>query len=508
MGSFLLCLDSGTTAVKAAAFDGNGRIVAAAERPNNALRRDGVHVEQDMDVTRDDAFAVLRDCAAGLEGTVEAILVTGQGDGLWPIDAAFDPVGNAITWLDGRVRRIAVEMQDKGALDEIRAVTGSRPTAASQSLQLLWLQRNEPERLACIAHLLRLKEWLFLGLTDTLLGEPTAALPVWGDWRTGAMSPAIQQTLGLRRGLEYLPDFVPIGECRAGLAAKAASATGIAAGTPVLVGPGDVQSTLIGLGVGIRPGVSRASIFGTSAIHACRVQDPTKMRETPPGAILQRFVLGDGYLSFHPSFNGATLFQHLGRIATGLPARAEPAYSGLILQPFFEPGGERAPYTTPHATGALLGLTGHATPEEIAWAAREGLAFVARICHDMMNPPTDARPATLALGGGMAADPHFAGFMATLLGTQVECAVGGQAGLRGLATIGAKHVLGADDSKLADAWVVMPDAIAMPETGKLAAYARTKYELFLSLLDAVSPHWQRMSAIRDLADAMRETTHE
>jgi erythritol kinase len=504
MGPFLLCLDSGTTAVKAAAFDRYGGIVATAERQNQALRRDGARVEQDMAVTRDDAFAVLRDCAAGLGGPVEGILVTGQGDGLWPLDAAMQPAGHAMTWLDGRVRQISAELQASGAQDEIHAVTGSRPTAASQSLQLLWLQRNDPQRLSRITRVLRLKEWLFFTLTEALRGEPTAALPVWGDWRTGAMSDVVQRALGLERGLELLPDFAPVGECRATLSSAAAAAIGVAAGTPVLLGPGDVQSTLVGLGLGIRPSVTRASIFGTSAIHACHILDPTQMRQTPPGAMLQRFVLGEGFLSFHPSFNGATLFQHVGRIAAGLPAHAGPAYSGLILHPFFEPGGERAPYTTPDASGALLGLTAHTRPEQIAWAAREGLAFVARISHDMMNASSDV----LSLGGGLASDPHFAGFLATLLGIPVERASGAQAGLRGLATIGARHLLDAGDAELARAWVNTPDAVAMPQTGKVADYAREKHALFVSLLDSIAPHWQKMSAIRDLADHVMETLPE
>ena len=502
MGPFLLCLDSGTTAVKAAAFDRHGRIVATAERPNGALRRDGVRVEQDMVATRDNAFAVLRACAAGLDGHIEGILVTGQGDGLWPLDSALRPAGHAMTWLDGRVRQISVELQVSGALDEIHAVTGSRPTAASQSLQLLWLQRNDPQRLSGIAHALRLKEWLFFTMTGTLLGEPTAALPVWGDWRTGAMSDVVQRTLGLPLGLELLPEFAPVGECRAALSPDAAAAVGIAAGTPVLLGPGDVQSTLVGLGLGIRSAVTRASIFGTSAIHACYILDPALMRETPPGAMIQRFVLGEGYLSFHPSFNGATLFQHIGRIAAGLPAHAEPAYSGLILHPFFEPGGERAPYTTPDASGALLGLTAHTRPEQIAWAAREGLAFIARISHDMMNAPAGV----LSLGGGLAADAHFAGFLATLLGTPVERASGAQAGLRGLAAIGARHLLDANDAELARAWVGAPDAVTMPQTGKVANYAHEKHALFVRLLDSTAPLWQRMSAVRDLAHEMMETT--
>lgn len=500
MACALICLDSGTTTVKAAAFDQDGRLLSMAQRDNTALRRNGAYVEQDMDATRDEAFAVLRQCADEAGVDVEGILVTGQGDGLWAIGSDNRPVGLALTWLDGRARGISSEFQASGTLDEIRAVSGSRPTAASQSLHLVWLQRNDPDRLGRIAKVLRLKEWLFLSLTGSLLGEPSAALPVWGDYRTGRMSKAIQTALGLARSVELLPDFVEVGACRSGLSREAAAATGIVAGTPVLQGPGDVQSTLIGLGLGSRMGVTRASIFGTSAIHGCHLDEPALMRETPAGAMVQRFVLGPGYLCFHPSFNGATLLRHVAELLATEPTEAKPSYSGLILHPFFEPGGERAPFTTPHASGAVLGLTAQTRVEEIVWAGREALAFVAGISHDMMNAPAG----TLALGGGLAGDVHFSRFLATVLQSPVERATGGQAGLRGLGAIGARHLLGASDALLARDWIVAAEEVAEPDPA-IAAYAREKHALFRRLLDTVSPQWEAMSAVRDMAESLMET---
>jgi erythritol kinase len=330
MEPILLCLDSGTTAVKSAAFDRHGRILATAEVSNLALRRDGSRVEQDMHETRANAFAVLKECVAQLAGApVAGLIVTGQGDGLWPVDEAGVPVGPAITWLDGRARGLASELGEAGRFNPIEAVTGSRPTAASQSLHLLWLQQHEPERLKRIAFALRCKEWLFCALTGEIAGEPSAALPVWGDWRSGKMSRVVQEALGLERGVELLPPFERVGACRAFLSEAAAVETGLANGLPVLLGPGDVQATLIGLGLGSRPGVTRASIFGTSAIHACHMLDPGQMREKPAGAMMQQFVLGEGYLCFHPSFNGATVLAHLARLTGQAPHLAQPAYSGV-----------------------------------------------------------------------------------------------------------------------------------------------------------------------------------
>lgn len=495
----LLCLDSGTTTVKAAAFDRDGRMIAASERANHALRREGARVEQDMACSRDDAFEVLRECADDARSPVDAILVTAQGDGLWALDARGEPVGHAFTWLDGRTRTLVAELEAAGTLERIRAVTGSRPTAATQSLHLRWLADHEPGRLHRIAHVLRLKEWLFHALTDELLGEPSSVLPTWGSWRTGLTSDAVEQALGLERGLALLPELRAVGECRAGLSAAAAARLGLPAGTPVLQGPGDVQATLIGLGLGTRTGVRRASIFGTSAIHASLQLDAEAVRDTPAGAIVLKFAIGPGYFCVHPCFNGVTVMQHLQGLVDGWPEDVAPAYSPLIVHPFLEPGGERAPYTRPDASGAVLGLDSQTTPAQIAWAAREALAFVARISHEMMGVGSGA----LSLGGGLAGDPRFAQWLATVMQAPVMRSTSSHASLRGLAAIGARCVLGASDRELFGRWIGEADETVQPEPGPVADYARSKFEHFRRTIDALAPQWRARFELAALAARAR-----
>lgn len=491
----LLCLDSGTTSVKAAAFDAGGQLLAQAERPNGALHRGGARVEQDMACTRDEALQVLRDCAAQVTEPFVGVIVTGQGDGLWPVDAQGQPVGRALTWLDGRARGLVAAMAP--ALDVVQAATGSRPTAASASLQLLWLQQHEPDRHARITHALRAKEWLFLSLTGRLMAEPTALLPVWGDWRSGALLSVVAESLGLSRGVELLPELAPVGAAQAGLSPQAAKVTGLPPGLPVLLGPGDVQSTLIGLGLG-SPGITRASIFGTSAIHACLLDDPATMPQAPAGAMVQQFALGSGYLCFHPCFNGATLLHHLARRFADLPQATAPDYSPLILHPFLEPGGERAPWTDPNATGAIIGLTAASTPAQIAWAGREALAFVTRASHAMMGGPDGV----LSLGGGLAGDAYFAQFLATVTGCTVQRSPGSHAGLRGLSAIAARFLLDAQDPA---PWISVDGQRLVPDTGPVAAYAEEKYRLFFASLEAVSRFWDPLSALREQAETLMET---
>ncbi|MGR3368610.1 MAG: FGGY family carbohydrate kinase [Sagittula sp.] len=498
----IFCLDSGTTSVKAAAFDLSGRLVAEVERPNDAMRRQGDRVEQDMPRTLALAWDVLRSCAKKAEGSPEGLVLTGQGDGLWALDAAGAPVGPALTWLDGRARGMVAELEK--AVDRVEAITASRPTAAAQSLQLLWLQRHEPDRLARIHHALRLKEWLFHELTGQLVGEPTVVLPLWGNWRTGALSRDVQDALGLDRGIELLPEMKAVGEARAPLTSAAAALTGLPDGLPVLMGPGDVQATLIGIGLGTRKEVSNASVFGTSAIHACLRADPDGMPETPRGAMIQKFVIGEGYLCVHPCFNGASLLSHLADRFANLPERVAPTRSGIVLHPFMAPGGERTPWTEPQASTAIFGLTSATTPEQIAWAGREALSFAARTSHDMMGTGEGA----LALGGGLARDAAFAGFLATVTGRTVLRSPTSHAGPRGLAAVAAKHLLGASNDDIADLWIGAPEERVQPATGPEADYARAKFDLFRDTLADAARHWTRLAALGAMNDPDTENDRE
>jgi len=281
------------------------------------------------------------------------------------------------------------------------------------------------------------------------------------------------------------------------LSDAAAQATGLTPGLPVLLGPGDVQSTLIGLGLGTRPGVTRASIFGTSAIHACVLDDPSSMPKIPAGAMIQRFATGRGFLCFHPSFNGASLLHHVSRCFAGLPDRPTPQYSSLILHPFFEAGGERAPWTDPNAIGAVLGINASTTPGQIAWAGREALAFVTHASHKMMGEPDGA----LSLGGGLAGDGHFGQFLATLNGCEVQPNSGGHAGLRGLAVIAARVLLDATDPT---PWIGTPERRIAPEPGLVADYAQAKYRLFSNMIDAATPFWASLSDLGVHAEQLME----
>lgn len=492
----VLCVDSGTTSVKAAVYDRDGRAVSRAEIPNSALVRSGNRVEQDMDQTLADAEQVIAACLDQAGAGISALALTAQGDGLWPLTDELIPAGRAITWLDGRAADLVTAMS--GALNEIEAITSSLPTSASQTLQLLWLQRNDPERFQAIGHALRLKEWLFFSLTGELRAEFGSVLPAWGDWRRGRPVDDIPRSLGLEKGVELLPEIGTVTSCIAGLSTQAANRLRLPAGLPVVLGPGDVQSSFVGLGVGPGLALTRASVFGTSAIHGGYYAEARQIPAKLSGAMIQRFATGEGFVCFHPCFNGGNVMRHVSSLTGADNVEiSRPAHSGVVLHPFFEPGGERAPFTNPLASAAAFGLGADTTPEQIGWAAREALAFLARMSHADLGADNIN---TVVAGGGVARDPVVMQLLASVLDRRVLPHSGGDTALRGLAAIamGAlEHNAG--EATPAGAYLSPPGEEIRPEPGAVQIYYERKFRLFEQLIEDVSRHWKELEAIETLA---------
>ena len=99
----LIGVDAGTSVLKAVAFTLAGEQVAVAARPNAYDNLGGGRIEQDMARTwRDcaETLAELTERVPDLSRRVAALSITAQGDGCWLVDAAGEPIGGGLLWLE------------------------------------------------------------------------------------------------------------------------------------------------------------------------------------------------------------------------------------------------------------------------------------------------------------------------------------------------------------------------------------------------------------------------
>ena len=143
----ILGLDSGTSVVKAVAFDLEGNQLGCASARNHYSREEGGVAHQCMTQTWQDAVSAIRKLGTevnNLAARVVALAVTAQGDGTWLVGRGNRPVGPAWIWLDARAAA-TVEELDRSSLARMRfEATGTGLNTCQQGSQMAHMDRYYP----------------------------------------------------------------------------------------------------------------------------------------------------------------------------------------------------------------------------------------------------------------------------------------------------------------------------------------------------------------------------
>ncbi|MCK2212657.1 carbohydrate kinase [Actinomadura sp. ATCC 31491] len=489
----IICVDAGTTVIKAVAYDAAGAESALARRGTAVSRPAPGHAEQDMDAVWDAVAATVREVAAGA-GPVELVAVTAQGDGCWLVDAAGEPTGPAILWNDARAAAVVDAWTRDGLAAEAFAVNGSSAASGLPHAILSWLRAHDPGRLDRSAAMLTCGGWIYARLTGELAAEESDASAPFMDLRARAYSPELLRLFGAEWAERLLP---PVRSCPvAGLTPRAAEALGLPAGVPVVMAPYDIVTTALGAGA-VTAGQACA-ILGTTLCTEVVTGEPAL--DGPPTGIT--IAMPGGYLRAFPTFAGTEVVQWTCRLL-GLAApdelgelagRSAPGAGGLAFLPYLSPAGERAPFSDPLARGALLGLSFEHGREQVARAALEGLTLVIRDC----LAATGASPGELRVCGGGSASATWLGLIADVTGLPVRRPADAEVGARGayvagLAATGAAPSIAAAASE----HVRLRDAVE-PDPARRAFYDGL-FEDFMTLRGSTAGTWPLLAGMRGRA---------
>ncbi len=515
MRDVLIGIDAGTSVIKSIAFNFAGRQLGAHAFPNSYATTPGAGAEQDMARTWADTAATLRGLAEtvpGLADRVAAIAVTGQGDGTWLIDARGDPVGPAFLWLDARAAAF-VDRVRAGDADAGRyALTGSGLAACQQGPQLDWIKRNQPERIAAAAHAFHCKDWLYFNLTGEIATDPSEGCFTFGDFRARAYHDAVIDTLGLSDEKRLLPQIVEGTRESAPLSASAAAATGLPAGTPVVLGYVDVACTALGAGVyepGATPGVT---IVGSTGMHMryCRDADDVTLNADRTGYTMCMPIPG-GYAQMQSNMASTLNIDWLLDMASGLLATqgversrrdliasldgwvAQAGPANLLFQPYISEAGERGPFIDADARASFLGLSTRHGFADLVRGVFEGLAFAARDCY----VATGAIPDEIRLTGGAARSRVLRGILSAATGAPVRTSAREEAGAAGAAMMAAVNIGVYDtmDACVAE-WVTPLLGAAEPPDAELAARYDRVFPAYVTARDAMRPVWKAFAATK------------
>jgi glycerol kinase len=423
---YVLAIDQGTTSTRAILFDtlGHPRWTAQVELTQYYPRPGWV--EHDPEEIWRGVVSTCHEAAASADGPIAAIGIANQRETtvLWDRTTG-RPVHNAIVWQDRRTIELCERWRAEGLGETVARRTGLVIDPYFSASKIRWLLDTVPglaERARAGA--------LAFGTIDSFLlwrlsGGRRHATDVTNASRTmlfdiGRLDWDSELLDGFGIPLAILPEVLDTaadyGATIPELFGAAIPITGIA---------GDQQAALIGQAC-FRPGMIK-STYGTGAFALLNIgNEPAASRHRLLTTIAYRLG-GETAYAFEGSIfvAGAAitwLRDRLGVIGAAdqaalLAERADPQQCVYFVPGF---AGLGAPYWSPQARGALIGLTADCGPPEIARAALEAVGHQTRDLIEAMRADAGVAVTTLRVDGGMAASDWTMQFISNIVPAIVE----------------------------------------------------------------------------------------
>ena len=501
---YILAHDLGTTGNKATLFDAaNGKAVGSAfgayetayPRPNWAEQDPGDW----WHAVRGSTHELL--AASGIaQGDIAVLSFSGMMMGALPVDAAGVPLRSSIIWADQRATYEAKFLADCCDAEEVYRRTGHRAGASYTAAKMLWIQRQQPELYASTHQFLQAKDYAAYKLTGVFATDYSDASGTnlydleRRDWAVDMI-----EALGLDPG--KLPPVHPSTAVIGHVTPEAAAATGLLAGTPVVIGGGDGGCATVGAG-SVSPGDAYNYIGSSSWIAVTAKQPlydprmrtftfahldpelyfPTGTMQSAGGSYdwLERLLRGEGE---------EKLYDELGAAAAGVG----PGAKGLLFLPYLI--GERSPHWNPLARGVFVGLSMAHGRAEMARAVLEGVAFNLKIILDAFLEQGAAIEAMRLIGGG-ARSPLWRQILADIYELPIlRPALLAEATSLGAAIAGGVGVGLYPDFSVAHQFVQVEEA-EQPDKAHQERYTAL-YELFQQSYVALEPIFEQLGALSE-----------
>ncbi len=487
---YILAHDLGTTGNKATLFDERGGLVAARLVAYPVAYPQAGWAEQDPIGWWQAVCTATRALIAqtGLRpADIAAVTFSGQMMGTVPIDAQGDPLRTAIIWADQRAVAEADFITERCGSDLVYRRTGHRISPAYLAAKILWVKRHQPDCYRAARRFLCAKDFVAFKLTGRAVTDYSDASGsnlfdlVAREWRTDLI-----EAIGL--DADKLPEVHASTDIIGSVTRAAGEATGLQAGTPVVIGGGDGACAGVGAGA-VQSGDAYAYI-GSSAwisfVSNSPVFDPQQRTFTFHHLHPQLYAP----MGTMQAAGGARdwLVQQLGDVGEAALAAVPPGANGLIALPYLI--GERSPWWNPQARGAVVGLTMNHSRAELARAMLEGVSFNLRLILAALESQGAAIPSIRLIGGG-AQNAVWRQILADVLARPVHVLE-----LITEATSWGAAVAGGVGVGLYPDWAVARDQARIqltvePDAARAARYAEL-LSVFAATYRALAPIYERL----------------
>ncbi|TMR07467.1 carbohydrate kinase [Actinomadura soli] len=402
-------VDLGTQGARALVVTASGDVVGSGARKLTG-RRDGHRHEQDPEHWWTAASASCRQALVDVPAeAVRAVAVDGTSGTVLLTDDRGHPLTPALMYDDTRAAGHVDRVNDAGG--ELWRRLGYQRMQPSWALpKLLWLLDHHTGGGARLAHQADF-------VNRRLTGHPVAAdlsnaLKTGADLIAEAWPDDVLDALGVPAGL--LPPLERSGTRLGAVCARAAEATGIPEGTPVIAGATDGCAAQLGAGR-LAPG-SWNSVLGTTLVLKGVSDD---LVHDPFGVVYSHKAPDGRWLPGGASSTGAGAIARdfPGRDLTDLDRRAAAHEPSAALTYPLVSAGERFPFLAPGARGFRLDGTDDEADDFAS--VLQGVGYLERLCFDhldLLGAPTGG---DLTLTGGAARSEYWCRLRADILGRPV-----------------------------------------------------------------------------------------
>jgi xylulokinase len=409
MKSCLIGVDVGTSKVKVAAYDFEGRLLFVHSSPNEVIYSNQGFSHFDIDKLKVSVLRGLQALSATLKDAEPlAIGVSSVGESGVLVDAKGNVLYPAITWFDSRTKECRHALGKVIKDSRIHAITGMNPDHIYSLLKIMWIRDNYPKVFKRATRWLCIEDYVLFFLTGIPATDYTIASRTLAFnrnkkcWNTELLNkvdidPALFSPV--------FPSGSPIGELRSAVRKRCH----LPAKTIVATGGHDHVCAAYALGI-IRPGAVMDST-GTSEALATSVQEIPDYRSTLknhydcyPHVVENAYILSGSLPTSGGSLEWARRL--LGKDDNSFYSKFSPlAHSapigsnGVCFFPFLE--GSGTPHGDREARGHISGISLSTNLSDIARSIFEGISFWLydniRVVESFIHRPIDE---VVATGGG------------------------------------------------------------------------------------------------------------
>ena len=404
MRSRLLALDAGSSSIKSVLFDDAGKPLCEESAHVPLMKKERGVVERDLAKVWKAVLETLSRMRVNARrdfDNIDALSVTGAGDGLILLDNSNTLVRPAITSLDTRATELIARFKKSSGAMDLYNLIGEIPYPATPLALLKWTKQNESASYRKARKVLFLKDWVRYKLTAEVCTDITDASATLTDFY-GVYRKEIFDAFGVLESAYKTVEVKASHDLAGHITRHAASMTGLTAGIPVICGLHDCSASSLGAGC-TRPGET-CLIVGSWCGNQIVTDRPILNKIHPDHQILRNYAIPGNWLIISASPTALVNLEWF--ISTFMNANASvyarvdtivnktPNDESLIFHPYLY-GSQ----TSEQASGGFYGIRPWHSLGHFLRSIYEGIAINYRI-HGEHLAECLATKRVVACGGG------------------------------------------------------------------------------------------------------------